>query len=55
VYNIGDLVKLNVHGFNPIGIITEKTGVVYTVLWLDEQGGSYDYTGNEIFPLTRKL
>ena len=51
--NIGDLVRHSSVS-NLTGIITEKIGMVFTVLWLDNQGGFYDYDANEIEVVKKK-
>ena len=48
---IGDLVRNKSHAlWNPnlVGIITERNGLCFTVRWLDQQGGLYDYEWNEL-------
>lgn len=54
---IGDLVKHSgaaLIGRSLIGIVRERHGMVFTVLWLDEQGGLYDYEAHELELLRAK-
>jgi len=51
MFKIGDLVKHSgaaLIGHSLIGIVRERHGMVFTVLWFDYEGGCYDYETHEL-------